>query len=56
VVTLLTAGTPSAVRAATTALQRDQRVLDAERATIDGMINTASKSLSAGVTPPALPS
>lgn len=56
VATLLTASTPSAIRAATAALQRDQRVLDAERATIDGMINAASRSLSAGVAPPALPS
>ena len=56
VATLLTAGTPSAVQAATAALQRDQRVLDTERATIDGMINTASTSLSANVAPPALPS
>jgi hypothetical protein len=56
VATLLLASTPSAIQAATAALHRDQRVLDAERATIDGMINAASKSLSAGVTPPALPS
>ena len=56
VATVLTAGTPSAIRAATTALQRDQHVLDAERATIDGMINAASRSLSAGVSPPVLPS
>jgi len=56
VVTVLTASTPSAVQAASTTLQRDQHVLDAERATIDGMINTASKSLSAGVAPPVLPS
>jgi hypothetical protein len=56
VATVLTAGTPSAIRAATAALQRDQHVLDAERATIDGMINAASKSLSAGVSPPVLPS
>ena len=56
VATLLTAGTPAAIRAATAALARDQHVLDAERATIDGMINTASKSLSASVAPPALPS
>ena len=56
VATLLTASTPSAVRVATAALQHDQRVLDAERAVIDGMINTASKSLSANVTPPSLPS
>ena len=56
VATLLTASTPAATRAATAALARDQRVLDAERAVIDGMINTASKSLSAGVAPPSLPS
>ena len=55
VATLLTAGTQSAVQAATTTLQHDQRVLDAERATIDGMINAASRSLSADVAPPALP-
>ena len=56
VATLLTASTQPAIQAATTALQHDQRVLDAERATIDGMINTASKSLSANVAPPSLPS
>ena len=55
VVTVLTASTPSAIRAATATLQRDQRVLDAERATIDQMISSASKSLAAGVAPPALP-
>jgi hypothetical protein len=56
VATLLTAGTPSAIQAATAQLHHDQGVLDAERATIDGMINTASKSLSADVKPPPLPS
>ena len=56
VATLLTASTQPAIQAATTALQHDQHVLDTERATIDGMINTASKSLSAGVAPPTLPS
>ena len=56
VATVLTARTPSAVQAASTALQRDQHALDAERAVIDGMISTASKSLSAGVAPPPLPS
>jgi hypothetical protein len=56
VAVLLTAATPSAIRAATAQLHRDQRVLDAERAVIDGMINTASKSLAADVAPPALPS
>ena len=56
VVTVLTASTPSAVQAASTTLQRDQHVLDAERTIIDGMIGAASKSLSADVAPPALPS
>ncbi len=56
VATILTARTPGAVQAATEQLRRDQRALDAERATIDGMINAASKSLSANVAPPALPS
>jgi hypothetical protein len=55
VATLLTASTPSAVQAATVALQHDQHVLDAERATIDAMISAASKSLSADVAPPVLP-
>jgi hypothetical protein len=56
VAALLTASTPSAVRAATAALQHDQHVMDADRATIDGMINAASRSLSASVAPPVLPS
>jgi hypothetical protein len=56
VATILTASTPSAVATATAALHRDQHVLDAERATIDGMISAASKSLSANVAPPTLPS
>ena len=55
VATLLTARTPSATAAAAAQLHRDQRVLDAERATIDAMITAASRSLSADVTPPALP-
>jgi hypothetical protein len=56
VATLLTASTPGAVKAATTALQHDQQVLNDERATIDAMIDAASKSLSAAVAPPTLPS
>jgi hypothetical protein len=56
VAAVLTAATPPAVSAATAQLRRDQRVLDAERATIDSMINAASKSLSADVAPPSLPS
>jgi hypothetical protein len=56
VVAVLTATTPTAARAATTRLHHDQGVLDAERATIDGMINAASRSLTADVAPPPLPS
>jgi hypothetical protein len=55
VAALLSAGAPSAVQAATAALRHDQQVMDAERAAIDGMINAASRSLSAGVAPPVLP-
>ncbi|MGH3191620.1 MAG: hypothetical protein ACRDPY_05995 [Streptosporangiaceae bacterium] len=55
VATILTARTPSAVRAATARLHRDQHVLDTERATIDATIDAASKALSAGVSPPSLP-
>jgi hypothetical protein len=56
VATLLTASTPGAIRAATARLHHDQGVLDAERATIYGMISTANKSLSSDVAPPPLPS
>jgi hypothetical protein len=56
VATLLTARTQSATQAASAALAHDQQVLDAQRATIDGMINAASNSLSAHVPPPTLPS
>jgi hypothetical protein len=56
VATLLTASTPSAIRAATAQLHHDQSVLDAERAVIYGMINAANKSLSSDVAPPPLPS
>ena len=56
VAAVLSATTPAAVRSATAQLHHDQRVLDAERATIDRMINAASTSLSADVAPPPLPS
>jgi hypothetical protein len=56
VATVLTASGQPAIEAATAVLQHDQHVLDTERAAIDGMINTASKSLSASVAPPTLPS
>jgi hypothetical protein len=55
VAAVLTATTPSAIRAATVQLHHDQGVLDAQRATIDGMINAASRSLAADVAPPPLP-
>ena len=56
VAAVLTATTPSAIRAATAQLHHDQSVLDAERADIYGMINAANKSLSSHVAPPPLPS
>ena len=56
VATLLTASTPSAIRAATARLHHDQNVLDTERATIYGMISAANRSLSSDVAPPPLPS
>ena len=56
VAAVLTAATPSAVLAAAAQLHHDQGVLDAERATIDGMIIAASRSLAAHVAPPPLPS
>jgi hypothetical protein len=55
VAAVLTATTPSAIRAATVQLHHDQGVLDAQRATIDGMISAASRSLAADVAPPTLP-
>lgn len=48
--------TPAAIATGTAQLQRDQQALDAERATIDQLIDTASTSLSAHVPPPTLPS
>jgi hypothetical protein len=56
VAAVLTASTPSAVRAATAQLHHDQSVLDAERAVIYGMIGAANRSLSSHVAPPPLPS
>jgi hypothetical protein len=55
VAAVLTAGSPAAIRAATAQLHHDQGVLDAERATIDGTIDAASRSLAADVAPPPLP-
>jgi hypothetical protein len=55
VATLVTATTPTAIARGTTQLRHDQQALDAERSKFDGLITTASRSLSADVTPPGLP-
>ncbi|HLI42712.1 MAG TPA: hypothetical protein VKV35_13860 [Streptosporangiaceae bacterium] len=55
VAAIVTAATPAAARGATAQLHRDQRALDAERARLDALISAASRSLSAGVSPPSLP-
>jgi hypothetical protein len=56
VAALVAAKTPAAIAAGTGQLRHDQQALDAERAQIDQLINSASTSLSAHVAPPALPS
>ncbi len=56
VATLVSAKTPAAVQSASAQLRHDQQALDAERTQLDRLITTASTSLSAHVTPPALPS
>ena len=56
VATLVSAKAPAAVQSASAQLRHDQQALDAERTLIDRLITTASTSLSAHVTPPALPS
>jgi hypothetical protein len=55
VATLVTARTRAAVTRASGQLHRDQQALDGQRARIDRLIGAASTSLSAHVTPPALP-
>jgi len=55
VAALVAAKAPAAVRHASGQLRQDQRALDAQRARIDGLIGTASASLSAHVAPPPLP-
>jgi hypothetical protein len=55
VAAVVTARTPAAATRASGQLRRDQQALDAQRATIDGLIGTASTSLSAHVAPPPLP-
>ncbi|HEX6526227.1 MAG TPA: hypothetical protein VF070_40370 [Streptosporangiaceae bacterium] len=56
VASVVTAHTPSAIATATAQLQRDQRALDAQRAQIDAKFASASRGLSANVSPPPLPS
>ncbi len=56
VATLVSAKTPATVQSASAQLRHDQQALDAERTLVDRLITTASTSLSAHVTPPALPS
>jgi hypothetical protein len=53
---LVTAKAPDAITHATAQLRKDQLALDAQRARINGLIGTASASLSARVAPPNLPS
>jgi hypothetical protein len=55
VATLVVAKTPAAVQRASAQLRHDQQALDAQRATIDRLITSASTSLSAHVSPPSLP-
>jgi hypothetical protein len=52
----LGAGSASARAAAAVQLRHDQIALDRERATIDKIISSADRSLSAHVAPPSLPS
>jgi hypothetical protein len=52
----LGAGSASARAAAAAQLRHDQIALDRERATIDNIISSADRSLSAHVAPPSLPS
>ncbi|MBV9446575.1 MAG: hypothetical protein JO345_11870 [Streptosporangiaceae bacterium] len=56
VASVVTAHTPSAIAAATAQLRRDERALDAQRAQIDTKFASASRALSANVSPPPLPS
>ncbi len=56
VASLVTATSPTAIAAGESRLQRDERALDIQRGRFDAMIDNASRSLSANVAPPALPS
>jgi len=53
--TLVSAKTPTAIATGTAQLRHDQQALDAQRSRIDQLITSASTSLSAHVSPPALP-
>jgi hypothetical protein len=55
VATAVTAATPAATAGASAQLRRDQRALDAERASIDAMFDAASRALAANIAPPKLP-
>lgn len=52
---VLQAGTPASRNSANATLQRDLRTLDAQRSSIDAIIEHASASLSARASPPHLP-
>ncbi len=52
---VLSAPTPQARSTATAALQQARRKLDAQRAKVDAIVESASRSLSAHVAPPKLP-
>jgi hypothetical protein len=52
---VLSASTTAAKSRATTALQKALRTLNAQRATVDAIIENASRSLSADASPPHLP-
>ena len=52
---VLSAPTPQAKSKATAALRQAQRKLDAQRAKVDAIVESASRSLSAHVAPPKLP-
>jgi hypothetical protein len=55
IATILSARTGQARQAAMAVLGRDLRVLDAQRASVDAIIGSASKALSARAAPPLLP-
>ena len=56
VTTAVTIANTAAAERASAQLRHDQQVLDAQRALIDQLITSASRSLSAHVPPPSLPS